>query len=232
MDPSIRYIITRAISVIALLVALIYGYGFFKKHQRKTAVIAELQTICGESSYFQQFSQEDAKKTLVRAIGLMAEADSLGMSTNDTIKSGLGQKREWFVNELDADDTPPAQQIISSSLRGNYDNFIKLGFKADFNTIKAMKNGELPFIPTGTLAGRKPIIKTLIPAAASPGIEKVIANLELAPPGSEETPLSDIQIASAKKLARDLANAHLVEQAVRDRILEFLSQPKAGEKKE
>jgi hypothetical protein len=230
MDPSIRYIITRAISVIALLVALIYGYGFFKKHQRKSAVVADLQIICGESSYFQQFSTEDAQKTLIRAIGLMAEADSLGMSPDDAIKSGLGQKREWFVNELDPDDTPAAQQIIRSSLRANYDNFIKLGFKTDFNTIKAMKSGELPMISSGALAGRKPIIKTLIPTEASPGIEKVLANLEFAPPGAEQTPLSDIQLAAAKKLARDLANAGLIEQPVRDRIIKYLT-PEEEQKK-
>lgn len=232
MDPSIRYIITRAISVIALLVALIYGYGFFKKHQRKSAIIADLQTICGESSYFQQFSTEDAQKTLIRAIGLIAEADSLDMSPDDAIKGGLGQKREWFVNELDADDTPAAQQIIRSSLRANYDNFTKLGFKTDFNTIKAMKNGDFPLISTGAMAGRKPLIKTLIPTEASPGIEKVLANLELAPPGSEKIPLTDIQLAAAKKLARDLASAHLIEQPVRDHIIEFLSKPKTETKKE
>jgi hypothetical protein len=230
MDPSIRYIITRAISVIALLVALIYGYGLFKKHQRKSAVIADLQIICGESSYFQQFSADDAKKTLVRAMGLIAEADSLGMSPDDAIKSGLGQKREWFVNELDADKTPAAQMIIRSSLRANYDNFVKLGYKTDFNTIKAMKDGELPLISSGTLAGRKPIIKTLIPAAASPGIEKVLANLELAPPDSEEAPLTDIQLAAAKQLARDLASARLIEQPVRDRIIAYLT-PEEDRKK-
>jgi hypothetical protein len=223
MDYSIRYIITRAISIIALLVALIYGYGYFKKHQRKSAVIADLQTICGESSYFRQFSFEDAQKTLIRAMGLIAEADSLGMSPDDAIKGGLGQKREWFVNELDPDDTPPAQLIIRSSLRANYDNFIKLGFKTDFNTIKAMKDGQLPLISSGSLGGRKPIIKTLIPAEASPGIEKVLANLELAPPGSEETPLTDIQLAAAKQLARDLYNARLIEDPVRERIIAHLS---------
>ncbi len=232
MDPSIRYIITRAISVIALLVALIYGFGLYKKHQRKSAVIADLQIICGESSYFQQFSAEDAQKTLIRAIGLIAQADSLGMSPDNAIKSGLGQKREWFVNELDEDDTPPAQQIIRSSLRANYENFIKLGYKTDFNTIKSMKNGELPLTSTGIHAGRKPTIRTLIPAEASPGMEKVIANLELAPPSSADSPLTDIQLASAKQLARDLANARIIEQPVRDRIIEFLSQPKIGENKE
>lgn len=230
MDPSIRYIFTRAITVIALLVALIYGYGLYKKHQRKSAIVAELQVICGESSYFQQFSAEDAQKTLIRAIGLIAEADSLGLSPDDAIKSGLGQKREWFVNELDADDTPVAQQIIRSTLRGNYENFIKLGFKPDAGTIKSMKDGEMPLLSSGSLAGKKPIVKTLIPTEASPGIEKVIANLEFSPPGSEDKPLTDIQLASAKQLARNLYDARIIEEPVRNRIIEHLT-PEAERKK-
>jgi hypothetical protein len=223
MDPSIRYIITRAFSVIALIVALLYGYGFVKKHQRKSAIIDDLKIICGESSFYQQFSNQEAQKALIRAIGLIADADSLGLSPDDAIKSGLGLDREWFVSESDAEETPLAQQIIRSSLRANYDNFVKLGFKTDFNTIKAMKEGELPTISSGSLAGRKPIIKTLIPPEASPGIEKVLANLELAPPGSEAAPLTDIQLAAAKQLARDLFSARLIEQPVRDRIITYLT---------
>lgn len=231
MDPSIRHIITRAVTVIAIIIALIYGYGIIKKHQRKSATISQLQLICSESSYFRQFSEDEAKKTLIRAIGFVAEADFLGINPDDSIKAALGQKKEWFDgSQTDPDDIPPAQHIIRSSLRANYDNFLKLGYKPEFEIIKSMKDGQLPAIPSGSLAGRKPIIKSLIPTAASPGIEKVLANLELAPPGSEETRLTDIQLAAAKQLARDLANARIIEQSVRDRIIEFLS-PKLEEKK-
>ena len=231
MDPSIRYILSRAVTVIALLVAALYGYGFIKKQQRKSAIVADLRQICGESSYFRQFSAEDAQKTLIRAIGLLAEANSLGMDTGAAIDGGLGIKSEWFENELKEDDTPAGQKIIRNSLRANYDNFIKLGYKPEFAIITPMKAGQLAAIPAGPFAGRKPVIKTLIPAAASPGIEKVLANLELSPPDSEGKPITDLQSAAAKQLARDLTDAGLIEDTVRDRIIAHLTPPETPKEK-
>lgn len=225
MEPSVRYILSRALLLIGLLVALLYGFGLFKKHQRKSAIVAELSQICGESSFFRQFSADEARKTMIRAIGLLAEAESLGMTPAESIDAGLGIKTEWFENELKEDDTPMMEKIIRSSLRANYDNFIKLGFKPDFGAIQPMKEGQLPAIPSGTFAGRKPVIKTLIPAEASQGMDKVLANLELSPPDSLDKPDTDIQIAAAKQLARDLSDAGLIEQPARDRIIDHLTAP-------
>lgn len=231
MDLSIRYILSRAVTLIALLVALLYGYGFFKKHQRKSAVVTELRQICGESSYFRQFSAEEAHKTLIRSIGLLAEADSLGMDIGEAIDGGLGIKTEWFEEDPKEDDRPPKEKIIRESLRANYDNFIKLGFKPEFNTFTPMKDGQLTATSSGPFAGRKPVIHTLIPAAASPGIEKVLANLELSPPDSEGKPITDLQLAAAKQLARDLADAGLIEESVRDRIVAYLTPAEAPQEK-
>jgi hypothetical protein len=231
MDPSIRYILSRAITLIALLVAGLYGYGFIKKQQRKSAVVSELTQICGESSYFRQFSAEEAHKTLIRAIGLLAEAESLGMDINKAIDGGLGIKPHYFKSEFNKDDAPPEEKIIRASLRGNYDNFIKLGYKPDFAIIAPMKDGQLPAVPSGPFAGRKPVIHNLIPEAASPGIGKVLANLELSPPDSEDKPANDLQIAAAKQLARDLGDAGLIEEPVRDRILTYLTPVEAPKAK-
>jgi hypothetical protein len=231
MDSSTRYILSRAVTIIALLVAVTYGYGFVKKHQRKSAVVAQLRQICGESSFFRQFSAEEAHKTLIRAIGLLAEADSLGMDIGEVIDGGLGIKSEWFENEFKEDDTPAAHKIIRESLRENYDNFIKLGYKPDYSSIQPMKEGQLAAIPSGPFAGRKPVIKTLIPAAASPGIEKVLANLELSPPDSEDKPITDLQTAAAKQLAKDLTAAGLIEETVRDRIIAHFTPPEAPKEK-
>lgn len=231
MDPSIRYILSRAVTLIALLVAGLYGYSFIKKQQRKSAVVAELSQICGESSFFRQFSNEEAQKTLIRAIGLLAEADSLGMDIGEAIDGGLGIKTEWFENKYNKDDAPPGEKIIRASLRGNYDNFIKLGYKPDFAIITPMKDGQLAAISAGPFSGRKPVIRNLIPEAASPGIGKVLANLELSPPDSEGKPANDLQVAAAKQLARDLSDAGLIEDTVRDRILTHLTPAEAPKEK-
>lgn len=222
--PSPRYILTRAAFLIGAVVAVLFVWGFIKKKQRQGAITAELQSITSDSSFFQQFYPEDARKSLVRAIGLIAEANTLGLSPDTAIDRGLGIKEKFFENELEEYEIPAREKIIRTSLRSNYENFLKLGFKADFQTIATMKAGELPAIPAGPQAGRKPEIANLIDPAISPGMEKVIANLEIRPPNPDNHKPTVIEIASAKQLARDLADARIIEEAVRDRILEGLSK--------
>jgi hypothetical protein len=222
--PSPRYIITRAAFLIALLFAVLYGYGFIKKKQRQSAITAELQSITSDSSFFKQFYAEDARKSLIRAIGLIAEANSLGLPPDKAINLGMGIKPKFFENDAENDEPPAREKIIRECLRSNYENFLKLGYKADFHTLDALKKGELPPIPDGPQSGRKPEIATLINPAISPGIEKVLANLELRPPQSEGQKPTDIQIAAAKQLARDLSDARIIEEPVRDKIIEGVAK--------
>lgn len=223
--PSPRYIITRAAFLLALLVAVLSGFSFFKKQQRQSAIIADLQSITSDSSFFKQFYAEDARKSLVRAIGLIAEANSLGVPPDKAIDRGMGIKPQFFENDAEKDEPPAREKIIRSCLRSNYENFLKLGYKPDFHTLEAMKRGELPPIPEGPQSGKTPEIANLISPVISPGMEKVLANLEIRPPQGESQKPTDIQIAAAKQLARDLSDAQLIEEPVRDRIIEGLSKP-------
>lgn len=221
--PSPSYILTRAVFFVALLVAVVCGYSFVKKKQREAAITAELESITSDSSFFQQFYAEDARKSLVRAIGLIAEANALGIPPDVTITRGMGIKPVFFANDAKHEEPPPRQKIIRTCLRANYENFLKLGYQPDFHTLAAMKNGELPPIPAGPQFGQKPVIANLISPAISPGMEKVIANLELRPPQTEPQPPTAIEIAAAKQLAYDLSEARLIEEPTRDRILAGLS---------
>ena len=138
----------------------------------------------------------------------------------------MGIKPKFFDNDAEREEPPAREKIIRSCLRTNYENFLKLGYKPDFHTLDAMKNGELPPIPAGgPHSGRKPEIANLINPAISPGMEKVIANLEIRPPQTDNQKPTDIQIAAAKQLARDLSDARIIEESVRDRILDGLSKP-------
>lgn len=221
--PSPRYILTRAVFLIALVVAVLYGISFTKRKQRESGIIAELKSITSDSSYFQQFYAADAQRSLVRAIALMAEANQLGVSPDEAIDGGLGIERKYFTTDEDKNEPPPRHKIIRSSLRSNYENFRKLGYTADFQTLQGMKKGELPAIPKGPQSGQKPEIGPIIDPALSPGMERVIANLELRPARQEKAKASDVEIAAAKQLARDLFEAGLIEESARDRILDKLS---------
>lgn len=222
--PSPRYIITRALFLILAVVVVLYGIRFVKKMQRRAAIIAELRSLSSDSSFFQQFYADAAQKALIRTIGLIAEANELGIPPETAIKKGQGIETKLFANDADDDEPPLKTKIITTSLRANYENFLKLGYKADFHTLEEMRSGKLPPIPAGPESGKSPVVATLIDASVSPGIEKVIANLEIRPPTDRKVP-TDIEIAAAKQLANDLSDAKIIEEPVKNRIIEKLSAP-------
>jgi hypothetical protein len=55
-------------------------------------------------------------------------------------------------------------------------------------------------------------------------MEKILPNLHLAPTQETNTPHTDLEVANAKRLARDLALAGVIEDPVRDRIIQALSE--------
>lgn len=222
--PSPSYVLSRALFAVVLLVAALLGFSFFKKKQRQEALFTELQSITSDSKFFQQFYAEDARKSLIRALGILAEARSSGVLIETSLNRAFGIEKEYFNNEFEERDVPAREKIIRTCLSSNYDNLVKLGFKNDFHTISALKSGELPTIPEGPHAGSKPEIAFLIDPAVSPGLEKVIANLEIRPPSEKDQKPTDIQVASAKQLARDLAEAGVIEDSVKDKILVAISK--------
>ncbi len=221
--PSIRYILNRIVFYSVLLGTCYFGYKFVMKLRRQSAITSDLQSITSDSSFFHQFYAENARKSLVRAIGLIAEANTLGVAPDKAIDRGMGIKEEFFASNSDYDEPPVRQKIIRICLRGNYENFLKLGYTADIHTLNAMLKGNLPPIPSGPHSGHQVEIVTLIDSSISPGMEKVIANLEIRPPVDGKRKLTDIEIAAAKQLVRDLAAAQIIEDPVRDRILSALS---------
>lgn len=210
--------------LIGLLVIGLVASSYYKKNRRQAAILDELKAISGDSSFYQQFYAADARKSLVRAVGLIAEANALGTPPETTISRSLGLKRGMF-DEVIREDLPARQQLIRDCLRGNYASFRKLGYQADSATLTALKAGELPPIPAGPNAGSRPVIAHLIDPAIAPGLDKVIANLEIRPPPADDAKPNDVEIAVAKRLARELVDANVIEEAACDRILKSLSAP-------
>lgn len=222
--PSPRYILSRAVFLIVTVVVVLAAVSFYKKKQRQAAIIADLKSLASDSSFFRQFNAEDAQKSLVRAVALIAEANALGIPPESSINRAVGIETKDFFSEEKPPQPTTREELIRTSLRANYENFLKLGYNPDFSTLEAMKTGSLPPIPAGPEAGKKPVVGTLISATASPGIEKVMANLEIRPPQPDNHVPSDLEIASAKQLAHSLAEAKLIEEPVRDKIVKGLSK--------
>ena len=226
--PHPLTIISRSLLAIGAAVLMLYGYGFVKKKQKLSALTTELRSLTSDSSYFQQFYPEDARRTLVRAIAILAETDRLGMPTDTAIDRGLGIEPKFYENDAAREDPPMRDQIIRASLKLNYDNFRKLGYVGDGATLAEMRQGKLPPIPSGPHNGQPPDIATRIPPEFSAGIDRVVANLEIRPPRPADAPPSDIELAAARQLARDLCDARILEESSRDRILQALTPPPAA----
>ena len=87
---NLRYILTRAGGVILAIVVALYVMGYVKKKNKHSALVSELKSLSSDSSFFGQFYAEDAQKSLIKAVGLIAEANKLGLAPEEAINRGLG----------------------------------------------------------------------------------------------------------------------------------------------
>lgn len=222
---NLRYILTRAAGVILIIIVALYVLGFVKKRNKQAALVANLKSLSSDSSFFRQFYADDARKSLVKAVGLIAEANNIGLEPDAVIDRGLGIEEKYFAMDEDKNGPSVKENLIRSTLRANYENFRKLGYEADFHTLEMMRKGELPPVRTGPQAGAKAEVGTIIDPALSPGLDKVIANLEIRPPREKGLKLSDVEIATAKQLASSLVSAGIIEEASEKRINDSLTPP-------
>ena len=221
-SQTIRYILSRAVGILLLLVAGLYGMGLWKQKQRKDAIISELKLICSDSSYFRQFRTEDARKTLLLGVALMHEAKQVGMDPDETLDASFGVKRKGWDAPVHEEEPPIRQRMIRNSLRANYENFLKLGYTPDFHTLAALKKGQLPQLRSG----QKPEVGTIVDPELSPGLDRVVANLEIRPPRKPGEPAADIEVAIARQLILDLADANVIaREAAQRMIADLLPKP-------
>ncbi len=218
---NLRYILSRILLLVVLGVLAWYGYGYVKNYQRQSAIVSELKSLSSESSFFRQFTYADARKSLVRATGLIAEARKLGLEPATTIDRALGIEKKYFASDDDRDPTS-REELIRSTLRSNYENFRKLGYTPDQPTLKSFRTGELPPIPSGALKGGSAEVGAIISPALSPGLETVLANLEIRPVRDRKIPPTDVEAALARRLATDLERAGVIETAAAERIRQKL----------
>jgi hypothetical protein len=225
-SPNPITLLIRAGWVILLLIALLFASRLWKTHQRKSAIVAEMKAISSDSAYFQQFNAADARKTLLRAISLMHEAERLDLPHEDLIKRAFGIETGVFASDTTSEDLTSRQILIRDNLLLNFINFTKLGYPPDPRLLIDFGKGEIPPIPSGTFQGKRAVIRPIIDPALSPGLEKILPNLQLAPPDSTDAPPTDLEVARAKRLARDLGNAGVIEEPVMERIIAALSEPR------
>lgn len=226
LPPHITDILRYSLLVLVVVVAALFGMSFLRKHREHKAVVGELRSITSDSSFYRQFYADDARRTLLRAMFLLRQGEKTGDDPAVLLDEALGvrahspfDRSEELKEELTA-----AQRLAVARLLANYEHCRKLGLLDDEDALAELGVGELPRIRSGPGAGQPAALHTVIDPALSPGIEKVLANLEIGPPQPAGHVPGDVELTAARRLARDLEGAGIIEDSALKRILDRFAE--------
>ncbi|MGB6223136.1 hypothetical protein [Haloferula sp.] len=228
MDTRITDILRYSILLIALLVGSLFVHKHYRRYVVKKEIVAELQGATSDSSFYRQFEAEDAEATLLRSIALMYRADQLGLTPTDLFDRVFQYDQMDSFGETRTRDYPVKEKLVRNTLTSAYEAAKRLEL-LDPVLIVDLEDGRMPI----TLSG-SPIILPLIDPEISPGMEKIIPNLEILPSDRAGTKrqLTAIETAAARSLAKDLESAGLIEGTVADRIIDHYQTPTKEAEKE
>ncbi|MEM1082549.1 MAG: hypothetical protein AAGI48_00370 [Verrucomicrobiota bacterium] len=222
MDPRILDILRYVVLLVVLLVVTMFGLKHYNRYEERKEIVAALQGATSDSSFYRQFEAEDAKKTLLECIALIHRAGELGVTPTQLFDRVYQRKGSDDFGGYSAPEYPVKEKLVRDALTAAYQACERLEI-LDPTSIRDLREGRMPSHVTDT-----PVILPLIDPELSPGIEKIIPNLEIFPgnKAGKNRELSSIEISAARRLARDLASAGLIEKTVSQRIIDHYTTPK------
>jgi hypothetical protein len=221
MDPRVAEILRHA-AVLALVGLLaVVGLKVHRHFRDRAELAAELRSLAAEGSFYRQFYPADAERALLRAMAVLREGELDGLAPDELLDRclGLEAKRGEQADEPTADE-----QLVRATFLNNYENCRKLGVLRPRDAAKRLREGELPPIEIGPATGSRPRVMRIIDPALAPGLDKVVANLEIRPPDSVPA-AGDVERNAARRLVRTLGEAGVLDTATVARILQQLEPP-------
>jgi hypothetical protein len=216
MDPRIIDILRYSVIIVVLLVASLFFHKHYSRYVTKKEIVAEMQSVTSDSSFYRQFEADDAQATLLRSIALIHQADELGLPLPELMDRVFNRNQSEFFEDTPSSDHPIKEELVENALTSAYEAARRLEI-LDSHSVSDLRDGRMPITPAGS-----PVILPLIDPELSPGLEKIIPNLEILPPdrAGKTRELSSIETAAARKLAKDLSSARLIEDTIAERIIE------------
>ncbi len=227
--PEIIYseYIKQGVFLAVIIGLCLFGIKSCRKHQQKRQVVVELSSHASESAAFEQFYQENARENLFKSMHQIHLGVELGLTPEEVLDKVMRVGADLFSPD-DRDELPIRKVLIRDALLSNYDNCVKLGVFSDASNIDPLSKGDFPIISKGPAKGEHAIIQFIIPSSVLPGVDKLLPNLVISPPTSEgekpKTRINNFEIARAKKLAQQLADAALIERDAYKKIVTFYNQ--------
>jgi len=222
MDPKVidtlRYVAMLAVFLIFGLV----GFKFYSKHNARKAEVTAIRDGASDTNFYHALREEDAKATFLRCIGHLEKAHQLGVEPSELFADVFSRKKkDDFGAEDHSDGYPVAQKLVEETITTGWHNATQMGLFEEADAVKSLIAGEMP-------AMRKPpVIDHIVDPALSPGLEKVVPNLQLLPePKKAGAVATDIELNSARQLIRDLADAGVIDHNAQKRILDAFDAEK------
>lgn len=221
MDPRILDILRYILLLVVLLVGFMFGLKHYNRYEERKAIVAELQSATSDSSFYRQFEAEDAEKTLLQCVVLIHRAGELGLTPTELFDRVYQRKGSDNFGGYSTPEYPTKEKLVRDSLISAYQACERLDI-LDSGSLRELKEGRMPIHVSET-----PVIVPLIDPQLSPGLEKIIPNLEILPAdrAGKKRELTSIEVSAARRLARDLASAGLIERSLADQITEHYTTP-------
>ena len=214
MDPRVATLLKWAIFGMFAIFAFGYGSKAYKKHARKDVLVAELRTAVSEASFYRSISEESARSVLLGSVAKIEEAKTLGLEPSAYFDRVFKRDDGKKTDGDEFADYPAREKLARETLLRAHQHAVELGLLATPDARKEMAAGKMPEVES------KPVIACIIEPSISPGLEKVVPNLELRSGKAKTGPPTDIEIAAARNLAGDLYSAQIIDKEAEARISE------------
>jgi hypothetical protein len=213
MDPRVAAILKWALLGVIALFGFTQISKYRKTSSRKESLAAEMRTLVSEASFYRAVGEEDARATFLRGIAVLNDAKSLGLEPGDFFDLVFkAEEKEKDGGLAEFEDYPSREKLARETMTRGYQHATQLGLLAGPDEIEKLKEGKLPDV-----SPKAQIIRVIDPAV-SPGLEKVVPNLELRRADAAEAPPTDVEIAAARNLAADLYGAQIIDREAEQRI--------------
>jgi hypothetical protein len=186
------------------------------KLQKKTEKLAsEMRTLVSDTTFYRSPTVESAHAAYFKGIALLADAKALGLEPSAYFDEVFPHKKKDKVGLDDEfEDHPAREKLARETYQRGYQMAEHFGMLDSPEKIAELREGKMP-----ADVKPKPVVACIIDPALSPGMEKIVPNLDLRAPGSKsDAPPTDLEVAAAKNLCSDLYAARVIESDADSRI--------------
>lgn len=225
MDPRVATTLKIAFFTIVVL----FLGSFIMKHvnrSKKTAKLAaEMRTLVSDTSFYKSPTVETAHAALFKGIALMADAKKIGLEPNAYFDEVFKREKKDKVGLDDEfEEYPAREKLARDTYQRAYQMAEHFGMLDSPEKIEELREGKMP-----EGVSPKPVIANVIDPALSPGMEKIVPNLDLRAAGQKAGPPTDMEVAAARNLSSDLYAARVIESDADNRISKHYDKRKKGE---